>query len=268
LKITIITPTYNSEKTILKSVKSIILQNYKNYEHIIVDNLSKDKTLKLVKAEYEKVGLLDKLKIISEKDSGISDAFNKGIKAAAGDIIAILNSDDFYYNNSVFGNVAKAFAGSNALFVHGDVYFEDDVYGSNIRRPLLCSIRRSGPYNHPTMFFKKEVYEKYGLYDTSFKTSMDMELICRLTKEIENFKDKGFYLSGEPLVFMSSGGVSWTNEFNVVREEKKAVKMHGFWNIEAFIFYSLRGLRVRLKVILRKMNMNGFVRSWRKFKWK
>ena len=96
MKISVITPTFNSEKTIAGNIHSIINQTHKDFEHIIIDNISADKTIELAKNYYLSAGIVDRLIIISEKDNGISDAFNKGIKAASGEIIAILNSDDAY----------------------------------------------------------------------------------------------------------------------------------------------------------------------------
>ena len=91
VRISIVTPTFNSEKTVEKNIHSVISQTHKNFEHIIVDNLSKDNTINIINKIYKHHNLLDNLTIISEQDSGISDAFNKGIKSARGEIIAILN---------------------------------------------------------------------------------------------------------------------------------------------------------------------------------
>ena len=193
MKISIITPSYNSEKTIGRNVNSVISQTYKNYEHIIVDNLSKDSTLRTINEIYQKNNLLDLLTVISEQDNGISDAFNKGIKVAKGEIIAILNSDDYYFDSNLFEKVIDVFKGSEVLFIHGDIKFIDDVYGSNIRKPLLCDIKEAMPYNHPTMFFRKNVYEQYGDFDITYKYAMDYELVCRLEKMIPDFRERGRY---------------------------------------------------------------------------
>ena len=132
MKISIITPTYNSEKTILDNVQSIINQTYKEFEHIVIDNLSSDNTLEIIKNIYLSNNIPDKLRIICEKDEGISDAFNKGINASSGQIINILNSDDHYASSDVFSEVVKAFSNDAFIITHGDVFFDDSVYGSNI----------------------------------------------------------------------------------------------------------------------------------------
>ncbi len=116
MKISVITPTYNSEKTIASNINSIVAQTYNNFEHIIVDNKSSDSTLTLAKEIYSKNNCIEKLIIISEKDDGIADAFNKGISKASGDIIAILNSDDSYFYFNLFKDVIKIFEEKNVLF--------------------------------------------------------------------------------------------------------------------------------------------------------
>ena len=111
--ISIITPTYNSEPTIQNCVQSILQQTYQDYEHIIVDNLSQDNTLGVIKQHYQKANISQKLKIISEKDEGISEAFNKGITAAKGDIIGILNSDDRLYGSDSLNRIISPFINKN-----------------------------------------------------------------------------------------------------------------------------------------------------------
>lgn len=111
MKISIITVTYNSEKTLKDTLESVLKQTYKDYEHIIVDGLSKDNTIEIVK-EYEK-RYNGKLRYISEKDTGLYDAMNKGIKMATGDIIGILNSDDIYAHENVLQEIAKKFKETN-----------------------------------------------------------------------------------------------------------------------------------------------------------
>ncbi len=266
--ISIVTPTFNSEKTIEKNVNSIINQTYENFEHIIVDNLSKDNTVGIINKIYKEINSLDKLHIISESDSGISEAFNKGIKAAKGDIIGILNSDDAYFNDNIFERVADAFKENDILFVHGDIYFNDQFYGSNIRRPLLCPITTAMPYNHPSMFIKKEVYEKYGFYDEIYKYAMDYALIIRYEKLIPNFRDKGKYLKGEPIAVMHSGGASWNNEIKSIEEYRKALKEYSFWDFRAKEGYFIRIFRTWLKKVFSDLHLNFLVKLWRRNKWK
>jgi len=267
MKISIITPTFNSERVISRNIESVIAQKYIQFEHIVIDNLSSDGTLNIIADIYNNAGLNDKLKIVSEKDNGISDAFNKGINSSSGEIVTILNSDDFYTGNYVLDKVIDAFANKNILFTHGNIFFYDPYYGSNVRKPLLCHITEALPYNHPTMFFRREVYEKYGLYDIEYKYAMDFEYICRLTKKIENLDKYSAYLDGGALVQMESGGASWENELKSIDETKKALKKYDLWNFNARKNYNLRVLRTKLKVYLSKIGLSGIVKKWRKMKW-
>jgi glycosyltransferase involved in cell wall biosynthesis len=267
MKISVITPTFNSAKTIESNISSVISQTYDNFEQIIVDNLSTDSTLSIAKEIYSKNNCSEKLIIISEKDEGIADAFNKGIKRATGDLIAILNSDDSYFYFNLFKDVVKIFSEKDVLFVHGDILFKDRKFGTNVRRPLMCDLIVAMPFNHPTMFFRKEVYDNIGLFDKSFRYSMDFEFVCRLSKQYD-LKKIGFYFDVNPMVIMKAGGASWKNEINSIKETKLALKKHGLWNIKALYFYLSRIFRTKLKFILDKLGFLFLVRFWRKLKWK
>ncbi len=266
MKISIITPTFNSERTISENVYSILNQNFREFEHIIVDNCSNDSTLKIISELYKKNNCIEKLIIISEKDEGISDAFNKGIKIASGDIITILNSDDKYYYSEVFQDVVKIFSNEQIVFVHGDILFIDEKFGSNLRRPLLCDVRVAMPLNHPTMFIRKKLFEEVGEFNLSFRFSMDFEFVCRLSKKYD-LKKIGFYFYEKPLVVMNAGGASWENEIASIKETKKALKTHNLWNSKSFFHYSLRIIRTFIKKILSQIGLNSIVKIWRNQKW-
>jgi glycosyltransferase involved in cell wall biosynthesis len=242
-------------------------QTYSNFEHILIDNESSDDTLKLVKKEYSIRNSTEKLRIIREKDKGIAEAFNKGIETSSGEIIGILNSDDYYYNETVLEKITDAFREKNVLYSHGNIYFYDPVYGSNVRKPLMCPITQALPYNHPTMFFRKEVYQDFGAFDNGYKFAMDFEFICRLIKQVDDFYNKGIYLKGEPLVTMVAGGASWENELDSIEETRKALKKYNYWNFDAEKNYILRKLRTKLKIFFSKIGLNGIVKKWRKRKW-
>jgi len=267
MKISIITPTFNSEKTIAENINSVISQTYENFEQVIVDNLSIDSTLTIAKELYSKKNYTEKLIIISEKDEGIADAFNKGIKRATGELIAILNSDDSYFYPDIFKEVVKIFSEKDILFVHGDIIFKDRKFGTNVRRPLMCDLIVAMPFNHPTMFFRREVYDNIGLFDKSFRYSMDFEFICRLSK-LYDLKKNGYYFDSKPMVIMRAGGASWNNEINSIKETKRALIKHDLWNIKALYYYSSRIFKTKLKYILDKLGFLFLVRFWRKLKWK
>lgn len=268
MKISLITPTFNSEKYISMTVNSVVGQNYSNFEHIIVDNLSSDKTLKKIETLYRERNILEKLKVVSEKDNGIAEAFNKGIKLADGDLIGILNSDDYYYDDSVFEKVVKVFSTPGILYCHGNILFKDKLYGSNVRRPLLCRIEKGMPFNHPTMFFKKEIFENFGVYNPKYKYAMDYEFISRLYISIPGFYEKGIYIKDKPLVVMKAGGVSWENELNALKEIRKTLKSYNRWNLTAKRFFYFRKFRIKLKSYLTKIGVQFLVKAWRRAKWK
>jgi glycosyltransferase involved in cell wall biosynthesis len=265
--ISIITATYNSGNTITRNVQSIIGQNYSDFEHIIIDNLSTDDTLNKIKSLYQNSRLTEKLRIISEKDSGISDAFNKGINESKGEIIAILNSDDEYYDNSIFQRVINSFKNDKILIVHGDVSFIDPVHGSNRRQPLPDNATGGILFNHPTMFIKRQVYDKIGLYNADFHISMDYELYCRISR-MYNIDSISNYIQEIPITIMYSGGVSWTQEIMSVNEIRKALILHGYWNLNGKKFYYLRALRTKIKGLLTSLNLNFILKIWRSLKWR
>jgi glycosyltransferase involved in cell wall biosynthesis len=263
MKISIVTPTFNSEATILNNINSILNQSYSDF----IDNESSDDTLNLAKKEYNLRNSTKKLRIIREKDNGIAEAFNKGIDHSSGEIITILNSDDFYTDDFVFEKVIKVLSEKDILFTHGNIFFNDPVYGSNIRKPLMCPVTKAMPFNHPTMFFRKEVYTQHGIFDTDYKFAMDIEFISRLNKSIIDFNMRGFYLDGEPLVIMTAGGASWKNELDSIEETKRALKKHDCWNFDAKKNYYLRKLRTKIKYWLSVIKMEKVITRWRKRKW-
>jgi len=262
MKISVITPTFNSEKTIAKNVESILKQSHKDFEHIIIDNLSSDKTLEIVRQLYK--NLPSNLRIISEKDTGISEAFNKGIKFSSGEIITILNSDDYYYSENIFEQVTNVLDKSQYLIYHGDVLFSDPQYGSYLRKPYSINTLKTMPLNHPTMFVKKEIYSVVGLFDITFRYAMDFEFYCRLYKYYPNLSESLFYFDKNPVVIMSAGGESWTNEIKSILEVKRAVKKHDLININLMLQLYLRLFRTYLKIIFNKIGLNFIVKLWRK----
>ena len=266
MKISIVTPTFNSEDGIKKNITSILSQTYINFEQIIVDNKSSDKTLEIIKNTYKNNNF--KVTIISERDQGISDAFNKGVLRASGDIVGILNSDDYYFRKDIFFNVAKIFSeNKNVDFVHGKMQFIDDIMGSNTRAPLLCPLTVAMPYNHPTMFLRKKIYDEIGLFNLDLKYCMDFDLICRMYKNDSESNFLGHYYERWPMVTMKAGGESWTNEMNSLNELEKILKTHGMYNNIAKKSLKKRRFRVKIKNCFEKYGIKYIVRSWRKLKW-
>lgn len=175
MKISIITVCLNSEKTIEQTIKSVIGQQDNDFEYIIVDGNSKDRTLEIIEKYRDNISI-----IVSEPDHGIYDAMNKGIDLATGDIIGIINSDD-WYEPDVFGMVRKCFAESDAEVIYGRVNLigtngESEVFIPGDIEKLRYKI---GPL-HPTVFVKKEIYKKYKTFQVKYKIAADYDLMLRL----------------------------------------------------------------------------------------
>ena len=174
--ISIIIATHNSGKHLEGCLKSVIKQNYKNYEIIIIDNQSKDKTLKIIKKYEKKIDFW-----ISEKDKGIFDAMNKGIKNSKGKVISILNSDDIFFQNAL-KIVSKYFTSNNKI---------DYLFGAVIKKKLYSGFRPElirwkfniYPSHSVGFFVKKKVHDKIGLYNTKYRHSSDYDFFYRLIKK-------------------------------------------------------------------------------------
>ena len=232
MKISIITVCYNSEKTIRKTIDSVIHQDYNNIEHIIIDGLSNDNTLKIINEYSHKIS-----KIISEKDNGIYDAINKGIKSATGDIVGILNSDDELYNSEIIRIIADTFKNnSNLDSIIGDIIFLNDKnqihrkYSSSKWNPLKFAWGLMPP--HPSFYCKKQLFSQFGYYRTDFKIASDYELMMRfiLVNKI-TYK----YL---PHIFvkMSLGGISTRNIKSNIYINIEVIRACKLNNIKTNIF--------------------------------
>lgn len=244
MKVSLITVAYNSEKYILDCVHSVNNQSYKNIEHICIDGSSSDKTVDLFKQNTTRENQL-----ISEPDQGIYDAMNKGIKHASGDIIGILNSDDFYYDQSIIELIVQEFEKNNCDAVYGNLVFVDAKRTDKIIRTWKSSAFKSGGFKngwhppHPTLFLKKEVYEKYGHFDISLNVSADFELMLRL---FERFKINSSYIN-KTIVKMRYGGESTGSIKKIFEGNSNILKAFKKNGVEASHFYLLKRLIPKLK---------------------
>lgn len=251
MKISVITATWNSGQTIEDTIKSVQQQRYTNIEHVIKDGGSKDDTLEICEryrnkffAGADKPGQeLMVMKILSGKDKGIYDAMNQGVTAATGDIIGILNSDDFYTSDDVLECVAKEFEDNpNLEAVYGDIHFVNPgnlkkcirYYSSAYFRPWL--LRFGFMPAHPSFYVRREVYEKYGLYDLQFRTSSDFEWMVRLFAK-HHIRAK--YIKKD-FVTMRAGGES-TNGLEAKRKVNNdivaSLKKHGIFTCGVFRYF-------------------------------
>lgn len=185
MTISLITVTYNSGKTLSSTFRSVLSQTYSDIEYIIVDGLSQDDTVSVIK-EYEPL-FEGRLKWISEPDEGLYDAMNKGIRMATGDVVGILNSDDFFTRSDVLRQVADAFERQGELAaVYGDIHFVNPenlekcvrYYSSRVFRRSL--MRLGFMPAHPSFYLRRECFEKYGCYKTDYKIAADFEFLLRV----------------------------------------------------------------------------------------
>lgn len=209
MKISLITITYNSSETLVYTIQSVLNQNYKDVEYIIVDGASKDNTVAIIK-QYEPL-FEGRLKWISEPDKGLYDAMNKGICMATGNVVGILNSDDFFTSNNILQNVVEAFNDKPQIdAVYGDIHFvhPDNLnkcvryYSSKIFKRNLMKLGFMPA--HPSFYLRRECFERYGLYKTDYKIAADFEFLLRV---IYKERIKILYLPLD-MVTMRTGGAS------------------------------------------------------------
>ncbi len=234
MKVSIITATFNSASTVADTIRSVQQQTYQNIEHIIIDAVSKDNTLEIVRSMHQGI-------IISEKDKGIYDAMNKGIAFASGGIIGILNSDDFYADKNIIEKIVDLFQSTNCDAVYGDLLYVDYNDLSKIKRKWISGAHsiRSFLYGwmppHPTFFVKKEVYEKLGGFNLQLGSAADYELMLRF---IFKEKIKLSYLN-EVIVKMRTGGVSNKNLSNRLMANKNDKLAWKINNLRPFWFTTI-----------------------------
>jgi glycosyltransferase involved in cell wall biosynthesis len=254
MKVSIITVSYNSAKTIGDTISSVQKQTYENIEYIVVDGLSTDGTSEIVKQyldsskDVSQDALQDSAKglvskFLCAKDKGIYDAMNKGLALATGDIIGVLNSDDFYCSNDVIENVVRAFQKNETDCLYGDLNYVDPIDTNKILRKW-----RSGSYNkenflkgwmppHPTFFVKKSCYYSFGTFDTQFKSAADYELMLRFL-----FKEScSAQHLPKVMIHMRAGGVSNVSLKNRIRANK-----------EDRLAWKINGLKPKWFTLLRK----------------
>ncbi|HUC79651.1 MAG TPA: glycosyltransferase family 2 protein [Flavisolibacter sp.] len=224
MKISLITVTYNSARYLQNAIQSVINQDYPNIEYIIVDGGSTDETLSIIEKNSSCI-----TKWISEKDNGMYDAINKGMKMATGDVIGILNSDDILASKDVISKIAVCFKEHKVDSLFGDLLYVDPEETSKIHR-----FWRGMPYNrksfklgwmpaHPTFYVRKEIVEQLGGYETHYFSASDFEL---MTRYLYKHRISSYYLP-ELIVKMRTGGMSngsFKKRFRANRRDYLALK--------------------------------------------
>jgi len=229
MKVSIITAVYNNKETIQDAIDSVLNQSYKNIEYIIIDGASIDGTIETIKSYGDKI-----TKFISEPDRGIYDAMNKGVALATGDVIGILNSDDFYIDEHVIEKVINIFQEEKVDSVYADLVF---VKPNNLDKTIRYY--NSSKFNpskfaygwmpaHPTFFVKQKIYKKYGVFKTDYKIAADYEILVRF---LEKYKISYYYIQ-LPIIKMRIGGVSTSgikSNYILNKEIIRACKENGIY---------------------------------------
>lgn len=243
MKVSIITSCYNREKTIAQAIKSVLDQDYDNLEYVLVDGASKDDSLSVIQKATANAAPKE-VKILSEPDHGMYEAINKGIRLATGDVIGLVHSDDILFSNQTVSTIANLFETTDADIIYGNGLFmsEDDM--SKVVRNWISGkytrgkVRRGWLPLHPTVYIKREVMLKHGLYDEKYKIAADSDLLVRYLYDVKDLKV--VYLN-EYIIRMRMGGLS---------TDKK--KMKAKWK-EDMTLYRAHGFSPRITLFMKIM---------------
>jgi glycosyltransferase involved in cell wall biosynthesis len=227
MKVSIITIAYNSEATIEATIRSVIAQSYPDIEYIIIDGCSKDSTLSIIEKYKSQIA-----RVVSERDKGIYDGMNKGVSMATGDIIGILNSDDFYADSDVIKDVVALFEKTQCQATYADLVYVDRLDEQKVIRTWNSGQYRHGAFlkgwmpPHPTFFVKADVYKRFGQYSTDLRSSADYEFMLRV---LHKHQIKVAYLN-RIITKMRAGGqsnVTLKNRLRANKEDGMAWRMNG-----------------------------------------
>jgi glycosyltransferase len=242
MKISLITVTYNSESTIAETIDSVLGQNYSDLEYIIVDGKSTDRTTEIITSFKDGI-----TKFISEPDSGLYDALNKGISMATGDIIGFIHSDDQLAGNDILQAVGEAFETFGTDSIYGDLVYVDKNDPLKVVRHWISGnydrkkIAKGWMPPHPTFYVKREIYMKYGGFDTSYRISADYDFMVRMLHK------NGISAKYIPIIMvkMRLGGESNRsvgNIFKKTREDIRSMRSNGLHFIPGILRKNLSKL--------------------------
>lgn len=227
MKVSIITAVRNARDTIEHTIESVLRQSYSGIEYIIVDGVSSDGTLDVIAKHRASLSAL-----VVERDKGVYEAFNKGLRRATGDVIGFLNADDVFTDDSVVQTIVDQFVRTGADATFGDIVYRDPAVPTKVTRRYNSAIFRPQrvAYGfmpaHPTLYLTRAVYEQFGEYDESYRIAGDFELVARL------FGKRAISYSHIPrvLVDMRAGGLSTrglSSKWIITKEMKRACAQNG-----------------------------------------
>ena len=250
--ITVVTVTFNNFSELEATLNSIPQEDY--IQSIVINGGNCPETIELLKRHWGKS--------ISEKDNGIADAFNKGIIHSDGNAVMFINSGDILLNPEYLKQAADILETSDYDFVHSNLLLQDSIGGNLLMKPKPISLGRGLPYLHPTMIFKKEIFERIGCYDTSKRIAMDFDFVVRMKKK----GMRGFYIDGDPIVKMEGTGTSIINEWAGIKECYASLKENNFLSIKNFIGFTNRVLFFLGRNILVKIGARKLLRKLKRIK--
>lgn len=239
MKFSLITAVYNSEATVGEAIASVAAQTHPDIEHLIIEGKSKDGSLAVIERAAH-----DRMRVISEPDKGIYDALNKGIRQATGDVVGFLHSDDFFAFDGVLARVAEAFEDPEVEAVFSDLHYISSADTSRVVRHWSTGqfspgkLRRGWMPAHPTLYLRREVYEQFGSYDTSFGIAADYDFILRYFSRTAG---KSVYIP-EVLYKMRLGGVSnrsWSKIRQKMGEDLRAIRRNRVGGIHTLALKNL-----------------------------
>ena len=232
MKVSLITVTFNSAVTLPATIQSVLLQSYTDIEYIIIDGASEDNTVSVIK-EYEPC-FNGRMHWISERDKGLYDAMNKGIRMSTGDIVGIINSDDFYHHREVIARVVETFQDKSVQAVYGDVRF---VNSTDLNKTVryyssknfsLKRFRYGFMPAHPTFFTYRKYFEDFGYYKIDYKIAADFELLVRFMY-IHRLKCKYILLDFMKMRMGGTSTASLKSNWLLNKEIVRACRENGIW---------------------------------------
>jgi len=249
--VSIVTIVFNGEKYIEQAIKSVLGQSYKNIEYIIIDGGSEDNTINIIKKYEHRLAHW-----VSEKDKGISDAFNKGIAKAKGEIIGILNSDDWYESGTV-NDVASSMHEYDVAY--GDIQYWRDDEKSFMQKGNVEYLEKESSILHPTVFVKRYCYEQIGIFDLRYRCAMDYDFLLRL--KVHNYQ---FIYLPKVLTNMRWEGFS-DKQWLLGRKELLAIKNHYFpgRKISNYLFFYRNALAIMTIKFIERLHLDFLVRYYR-----
>lgn len=246
--ISIITVVYNNADFIRRSIESVLSQRHVNIEYLIIDGGSTDGTISVIEEYLDQISVF-----ITEKDEGIYDALNKGIRRATGDVIAILHSDDKFCNEHVVLNMMKHMEKEKSEFCFSDAVIVDSSSGRIMRYYMAHYFKKwmfiiGWMPPHPTCFIERSLFDEFGLYSTNYKIAGDFDLLLKIFygREI-----RWSYLD-QATVKMSTGGISnsgWRSKKLVYSEINRSLKSNNVWSMPVFQLarYAIRLMEIIIK---------------------